>query len=134
MITTAQDRLFALVPCAGVGSRSGASLPKQYVELARRPAVAHTLRALEAVQALTAIMVVLSPDDQQFESLVPEFQGPRSWVARCGVGVYATPSRSVPPLPHPTRQTVPPYTPLTPRRSVVSQRGRPRPAMVHPWP
>ena len=84
MITTAQDRLFALVPCAGVGSRSGASLPKQYVELAHRPAVAHTLRALEDVQALTAIMVVLSPDDQQFESLVPEFQGPRSWVARCG--------------------------------------------------
>ena len=80
----AQDRLFALVPCAGLGSRSGASLPKQYVQLAHRPAVAHTLSALEAVKALSAILVVLSPDDQQFESLVPEFHGPRSWVERCG--------------------------------------------------
>lgn len=84
MNTIAQDRLFALVPCAGMGSRSGASLPKQYVELAGRPVVAHTLRALEAVEALTAILVVLSPQDQQFESLVPEFQGPRGWVERCG--------------------------------------------------
>jgi 2-C-methyl-D-erythritol 4-phosphate cytidylyltransferase len=80
----ARDRLFALVPCAGVGARSGASLPKQYASLAGRPAVAHTLEALAAVDAVEAILVVLSAADADFESLVPEFQGPRSWVERCG--------------------------------------------------
>ena len=57
----ARDRLFALVPCAGVGARSGASLPKQYVSLAGRPAVAHTLEALASVDALEAILVCCPP-------------------------------------------------------------------------
>lgn len=78
------SRLFALVPCAGIGARSGAPMPKQYVDLAGQPAVAHTLAALSSVQALEAILVVLSPQDDQFESLVPAFAGPRAWIARCG--------------------------------------------------
>ncbi len=74
-------RLFALVPCAGVGERSGAEGPKQYALLAGRPLVAHTLAALAAVRRLTATLVVLSPDDTQFEQQMPGFGG---WVARVG--------------------------------------------------
>ena len=77
-------RCFALVPCAGVGARAGTQLPKQYAALARRSVVAHTLAALDAVPALSATLVVLAPDDAQFESHAPDFQGPRAWVARCG--------------------------------------------------
>lgn len=74
-------RLFGLVPCAGVGARSGQAGPKQYAALAGRALVKHTLDALQAVQRIGRVMVVLSPDDAQFESEVPRFDG---WVARCG--------------------------------------------------
>jgi len=79
-----QPRCFALVPAAGVGARSGAAGPKQYVPLAGRPMMAHTLQALAAVPDLVATLVVLAPDDDQFEALLPEFTGERAWVARGG--------------------------------------------------
>ncbi len=74
-------RCFALVPCAGVGLRAGAGGPKQYAALAGQAVVAHTLQALAAVPALTATLVVLSPDDAAFEAHAPGFVG---WVARSG--------------------------------------------------
>ena len=74
-------RLFALVPCAGIGARSGADGPKQYAELAGRTMVAHTLTALAGVRRLSATLVVLSPNDAHFEQHVPDFAG---WVARVG--------------------------------------------------
>jgi len=77
-------RCFALLPCAGVGSRSGAAQPKQYVAIAGRAMVAHALDALAQVPRLAATLVVLAPDDQRFETEVPGFIGDRCWIARCG--------------------------------------------------
>lgn len=77
-------RCFALVPAAGVGSRSGADRPKQYVPLAGRAMMAHTLAALAAVPRIEATLVVLSAEDDQFAAAVPDFDGPRGWVAHCG--------------------------------------------------
>jgi 2-C-methyl-D-erythritol 4-phosphate cytidylyltransferase len=77
-------RFFALVPCAGSGSRAGAGPAKQYRPVAGRPLVAHTLAALGAVECLSAILVVLAADDTGFESVLPGFAGERGWVARCG--------------------------------------------------
>jgi 2-C-methyl-D-erythritol 4-phosphate cytidylyltransferase len=77
-------RCYALVPCAGVGARSGAAGPKQYERVAGQPMVAHTLAALAAVARLQATLVVLAPDDTQFSALVPGFEGERGWVERCG--------------------------------------------------
>ncbi len=77
-------RCFALVPCAGSGSRAGPGGPKQYRPVAGRPVVAHTLEALGAVNRIEATLVVLSPDDTSFESLVPGFEGARGWVCRSG--------------------------------------------------
>jgi 2-C-methyl-D-erythritol 4-phosphate cytidylyltransferase len=81
--------LFALVPCAGVGERAGVSagvpggkaLPKQYATLAGSSLVAHTLSALAQVRRLTATLVVLSPNDDQFERHAPAFAG---WASRVG--------------------------------------------------
>ncbi|OWQ91500.1 2-C-methyl-D-erythritol 4-phosphate cytidylyltransferase [Roseateles aquatilis] len=77
-------RCFALVPAAGVGSRSGADRPKQYVPLAGQAMIAHTLAALAAVPRIDATLVVLSPEDDQFEAAVPGFAGERGWIARDG--------------------------------------------------
>jgi 2-C-methyl-D-erythritol 4-phosphate cytidylyltransferase len=77
-------RCYALLPCAGVGSRSGAAVPKQYVPIAGRAMVAHTLAALAGVTRLAATLVVLAPDDEVFEQQVPGFAGERGWVCRRG--------------------------------------------------
>jgi 2-C-methyl-D-erythritol 4-phosphate cytidylyltransferase / 2-C-methyl-D-erythritol 2,4-cyclodiphosphate synthase len=77
-------RLFALVPCAGVGVRAGTSGPKQYARLAGLALVAHTLRALAQVSRLHAVLVVLADDDTLFEREVPEFTGARCWLVRRG--------------------------------------------------
>ena len=77
-------RLFALVPCAGTGTRAGAQGPKQYHPIAGRAMVAHTLEALAAVRRLAATLVVLAPDDRLFEGAVPGFTGERAWTARVG--------------------------------------------------
>jgi 2-C-methyl-D-erythritol 4-phosphate cytidylyltransferase len=74
-------RFFALVPAAGVGERSGAGQPKQYVDIAGQPMLAHTLAALAAVPRLVQTLVVLSPADDRFEAALP---GCAAWVARVG--------------------------------------------------
>ena len=84
MTDITSPRCYALLPCAGVGSRSGAAVPKQYVPIAGRAMVAHTLAALAQVTRLAATLVVLAPDDDVFEQQVPGFAGERGWVCRRG--------------------------------------------------
>lgn len=81
-----RPRRYALVPCAGTGSRSGAPVPKQYVALAGRTLVAHTLAALDATPGIDETWVILSPDDDRFEAAVPadQRQSLRLRVARVG--------------------------------------------------
>jgi 2-C-methyl-D-erythritol 4-phosphate cytidylyltransferase len=75
-------RLYALVPCAGVGERAGAAGPKQYASVAGRSIVAHTLAALAQVERLTSTLVVLSAnDDGDFARHAPGFDG---WVSLDG--------------------------------------------------
>jgi 2-C-methyl-D-erythritol 4-phosphate cytidylyltransferase len=77
-------RCFALVPCAGTGTRAGASLPKQYVALHGRPLVAHTLDALQRVERIASILVAVAPEDRAFEREVVWPASGRIAVARCG--------------------------------------------------
>ena len=58
----------ALVPAAGGGSRMGAGRPKQYLELAGRPLLAHTLARLLAEPRLDRIVLVLAADDGWFDT------------------------------------------------------------------
>ena len=84
MLIASSPRCFALVPCAGTGSRAGAGLPKQYRRVAGRTVVAHTLAALSAVPGIVATLVVLSPEDDGWREAATGFEGERGWVARCG--------------------------------------------------
>lgn len=63
------DRFFALVPCAGTGSRAGAAQPKQYQPLAGQPLVWHTLTALAAVRRLARLLVLVAPGDTRLQAL-----------------------------------------------------------------
>ncbi len=65
---TSEPRYWALIPCAGTGSRSGADGPKQYQMLAGQPMVMHTLAAFGGVARITTTTLVVAPGDVFFES------------------------------------------------------------------
>jgi 2-C-methyl-D-erythritol 4-phosphate cytidylyltransferase len=79
---TAAPRCWALIPCAGTGSRAGASGPKQYQVLAGKPMVIHTLDAFAEVSRIDQTLVVVSPDDTFFQT--PEAINASFLMAACG--------------------------------------------------
>lgn len=60
-------RYFALIPCAGNGSRAGTPGPKQYERVAGQPLVWHTLSAFAGVKRIARTLVVVAPGDGFFE-------------------------------------------------------------------
>ena len=62
-IPTDTARIWALIPCAGSGSRAGAAGPKQYQPLAGRAMVLHTLDAFAAVDRLAGVLVAVASGD-----------------------------------------------------------------------
>ena len=54
---------WVVVPAAGRGTRFGGDVPKQYLEVAGEPLLAHSLRALLAHPAVEGAVVVLAADD-----------------------------------------------------------------------
>ena len=55
----------ALIPAAGAGARMGAVAPKQYLPLAGRPMLYHSIKCM-AVPPFETVFVVLAPDDTTF--------------------------------------------------------------------
>ncbi|WP_231694241.1 2-C-methyl-D-erythritol 4-phosphate cytidylyltransferase [Ottowia caeni] len=78
-MTKFSERCFALLPCAGTGSRAGTALPKQYQPVAGQPMVLHTLAAFASVTRMAQVLVVVAPGDRFLD--VSE---PRVSVADCG--------------------------------------------------
>lgn len=85
---TPAARVFALIPCAGQGSRALAGrtgLAKQYQRIAGQAMVAHTLDAFTAVGPwLAGVCVVISPEDDLFDEVLPGFVLAGGQLMRCG--------------------------------------------------
>ena len=75
---------YALVPAAGAGARMGGAQPKQYLPLAGRPLIWHALHALCATPDISAVFVVLAPDDRYWPDAVMAALGAKLRVLRCG--------------------------------------------------
>lgn len=56
-------KFFALVPAAGSGARMAAARPKQYLPLAGKPLLYHTLKQLSAGADIERVFVVLAAGD-----------------------------------------------------------------------
>ncbi len=82
---TLPTRLWALVPCAGSGSRAATAQPKQYQNIAGQALVRHTLQALAGVSRLAQVLVVVAPQDDYFDDDGAKPVGGASFsVAKCG--------------------------------------------------
>ena len=68
-MTDFHSGLTAIVPAAGIGSRMGADCPKQYLTLAGKTILEHTLGCLLSHPAIARVIVALAPHDGWFEQL-----------------------------------------------------------------
>jgi 2-C-methyl-D-erythritol 4-phosphate cytidylyltransferase len=77
-------KVFAIVPAAGQGTRIGDALPKQYLPVAGKPMMFHSIETLAAVPRIEIVCVVLSPLDRHWgehdwstfsEKIEPVFAG-----------------------------------------------------------
>ena len=70
-------RFYAIVPAAGSGARFGAQMPKQYLPVAGRPLIFHTLYTLCHYAPIERVIVVLAPDDPWWGRYDWEAMGPK---------------------------------------------------------
>ncbi len=61
-----RGRIVAIIPAAGQGRRMGGEVPKQYLELAGRPVLWHTLRCFANSPLVDEVILVLRPDDMDY--------------------------------------------------------------------
>jgi len=85
-------RFHALIPAAGGGTRFGAARPKQYLMLAGKPVLVHSIERLSLAMPLEGTHVLLAPDDSHYAHVV----GPRAGVTalRCGGSTRAATVRN----------------------------------------
>lgn len=78
------SRHYALVPAAGNGVRFGSEIPKQYLELAGRPMIHHSLAALCLCEQIDRVWVILSPGDEWWGAYDWSGLGPKLHALFCG--------------------------------------------------
>ncbi|OOZ41201.1 2-C-methyl-D-erythritol 4-phosphate cytidylyltransferase [Solemya pervernicosa gill symbiont] len=57
---------WGVLPAAGVGSRMGSEIPKQYLKLGNCPVIEHTLNRLTSHPMITGVVVALSAEDDHY--------------------------------------------------------------------
>lgn len=62
-------RCWGVVPAAGIGSRMGTHVPKQYLELAGATVLERSVNALLCSERIGGVVVALHPDDERARSL-----------------------------------------------------------------
>ena len=62
-------RYWAIVPAAGAGRRMGSDIPKQYLPLAGKTVLEHTLNKLAAIPGIEGIVLALGRDDPWWAKL-----------------------------------------------------------------
>lgn len=78
------NHIIALVPAAGLGTRIGDALPKQYLDLNGVPMIHHALAALAGVKRIEHIVVVLAEGDLHWATFDWSALGAKVRVAHCG--------------------------------------------------
>lgn len=61
-------RCVALIPAAGTGSRAAGSCPKQYLPVLGKPMLAYSVETLLSHPRISAVFVVIAPDDDALQA------------------------------------------------------------------
>ncbi|MDX1412094.1 MAG: 2-C-methyl-D-erythritol 4-phosphate cytidylyltransferase [Nitrospirales bacterium] len=57
------NRVAAVIPAAGLGTRMGGNFPKQYLKIGGVPLLVYSLRILDAIEAITEIILAVPETD-----------------------------------------------------------------------
>lgn len=71
-----EPAIWVVIPAAGSGRRMGDKLPKQYLPLAGRSVIDHTLACFTAHPRVTGIVVVVAADDTEWRRHEPQTDKP----------------------------------------------------------
>lgn len=66
--------VWAVVPAAGKGMRMGSEVPKQYLPLAGKPVLQHTLEILTGHAQIAGVAIVISADDARWSGFANSFE------------------------------------------------------------
>ena len=66
-------KFWAVVPAAGIGTRMGGEIPKQYLPLLGRPIIAHTLACLCNHPRISGVVVALAAQDRWWPEIPMDF-------------------------------------------------------------
>lgn len=74
-MTGQQQKYWVVVPAAGIGTRMGVDLPKQYLQLGDKVVLDHTLDALLACPSVSGIVVAVAEDDPFWPATDVRYRG-----------------------------------------------------------
>jgi len=74
---TSLERFFAVIPAAGTGTRLGAAIPKQYLEIDGRTILEWSVSALLAADWIEQVVVVVARGDQRASAVLRALPGDR---------------------------------------------------------
>ncbi len=63
------EKYWAVIPAAGIGSRMNSEIPKQYLKIAGKTILEHTLNCFLQHPKISGIIVVISMEDQTWKDL-----------------------------------------------------------------
>jgi 2-C-methyl-D-erythritol 4-phosphate cytidylyltransferase len=69
LISTGEQKFWAVVPAAGIGKRMGGDTPKQYLPLNGQPIIAHTLARLGNHPRISGVVVAIADHDSWWPKL-----------------------------------------------------------------
>ncbi|WP_239349407.1 2-C-methyl-D-erythritol 4-phosphate cytidylyltransferase [Snodgrassella communis] len=77
-------RYVGLIPAAGIGARFGAACPKQYVKLAGKTVLEHTVSRLTKISVIDLLLIVVAEQDDYIDSIYPVALPAHVHILRCG--------------------------------------------------
>ncbi|NXJ61471.1 ISPD cytidylyltransferase, partial [Rostratula benghalensis] len=76
----------AVLPAGGSGERLGGATPKQFCAVQGRPLVSYTVRAMERIDWISNIIVVVSPENiEKMKSIIEKYGHKRVMVVQGGI-------------------------------------------------
>ncbi|MEH6457206.1 MAG: 2-C-methyl-D-erythritol 4-phosphate cytidylyltransferase [Cocleimonas sp.] len=68
-VLSKSSKVWVVIPAAGIGQRMKSELPKQYLKIHDKTLIEHTLDCFLGHEQVAGIIVVLNPDDQDWQFL-----------------------------------------------------------------
>lgn len=71
-----KQKIWVIIPAAGVGRRMGSDTPKQYLLLNDKPVIEHTLNVFDTHDSISEIVISISKEDEYWQTVNSKLSKP----------------------------------------------------------